>query len=353
MAEDHPVALIAGVSGIAGRGIARHLLSLGWTVTGLSRQAPLPSIDGLRHLPVDLRDAEAVTRALAEAGRGVSHLFYCGRAPDPDPQVEADRNLGMLANVVTALQAAGAPLGHVHLVHGGKWYGSHLGPYRTPAEEDDPRPSVANFYYDQQDWIAERAARSGFTWTATRPHVLTGFSLGYPHNIASVLAVHGTLCRLASRPMTFPGHPGCFESVSQLTDVRLLVQAVHWCATTPAAANDAFNVINSDYFRWRDVWPDIAAVFDLEAGPVETASLVHRFATADGTWRRLAAQKGLLEPDIARVASGAYGDTTLSVWWDDMCSNAKIRRLGFDPVFTSRESLLNALVRYRENRVVP
>jgi nucleoside-diphosphate-sugar epimerase len=350
-------ALVAGVSGIAGRGIATRLIAEGWEVVGLSRTAPNPAIVGLTHVSADLRDPASIAAALQDIGHQVTHIFYVGRAPDPDPVVEAAGNLAMLVNTVEAVRAAGATLAHVHAVHGGKWYGSHLGPYRTPAAEDDPRPAQANFYYDQQDWLEMAAPKAGFTWSTTRPHVLTGFSLGYPHNIASVIAVHAALCRAEGRPLTFPGSQGCFESISQVTDVRLLVEAVLWCATEPAAAGQAFNVINADYFRWMNVWPRLADSLGMEAGGVETENLDERFAVAAGQWRDLAERHGLIVADIARIASGAYGDATLSVWWDDMCSTAKLRKAGFgagrDPVFTSGESLIDALAAYRRHRVVP
>ncbi|MEQ8585993.1 MAG: SDR family oxidoreductase [Thalassobaculaceae bacterium] len=353
MADTGRVALIAGVSGIVGRGIATRLLGEGWRVIGLSRSAPNPPIVGLEHVGADLTDAAALRAALAGAGGAVTHVFYAGRAPDPDPAAEARRNTAMLVNTVEAVQAAGGSLTHVHAVHGTKWYGSHVGPFKTPAEEDDPRCPVPNFYFDQQDWLAAEAPRRGFTWSTTRPHLLIGFSLGYPHNILSVVAVHAVLCREQGRPLTFPGSQGHFDRVSQVTDIDLLVDAMRWCATAPAAANQAFNVINADYFRWKDVWPEIAAFFGLEAAGVETESLTDAFSAAAEPWRAMAAREGLSEPDIARIANGPYGDATFSATWDDMSSTVKIRRAGFDAVYASRESLLGALSAYRRHRVIP
>ena len=353
MAEEKGVALIAGVSGIVGRGIATRLLGEGWRVIGLSRTPPAPSIDGLEHVPADLTDADKLTDALSAPGATVTHIFYAGRAPDPEPAVEAARNTAMLVNTVDAAQKAGAPLAHVHAVHGTKWYGSHVGPFKTPAEEDDPRCPVPNFYFDQQDWLAAEAPKRGFTWSTTRPHLLIGFSLGYPHNILSVVAVHAVLCREQGRPLTFPGTQGHFDRVSQVTDINLLVDAMQWCATSPSAENEPFNVINADYFRWKDVWPDIAAFFGLEPGGVKTESLTEAFAAAQEPWREMVARDGLSEPDISRIANGPYGDATFAATWDDMSSTVKIRRAGFDRVYASRESLLGALAAYRRHRVIP
>lgn len=353
MAKETRVALIAGVSGIVGRGIATRLLGEGWRVIGLSRTPPKPGIDGLEHVQADLTDADAMRSALSEAGVRVTHIFYAGRAPDPDPAVEAARNTAMLVNTVDAAMAAGAPLAHVHAVHGTKWYGSHVGPFRTPAAEDDPRCPVPNFYFDQQDWLEAEAPKRGFTWSTTRPHLLIGFSLGYPHNILSVVAVHAVLCREQGRKLTFPGAQGHFDRVSQVTDIDLLVDAMQWCATEPAAANQAFNIVNADYFRWKDVWPDIAGFFGLEPGGVQPESLTEAFRAAEEQWRAMAAREGLSEPEIGRIASGPYGDATFSATWDDMSSTVKIRRAGFDRVYASRESLLGALTAYRRHRVIP
>ena len=353
MVEDKGVALIAGVSGIVGRGIATRLLGQGWRVIGLSRTPPKPAIDGLEHVAADLTDAEGLKAALARLGAAVTHIFYAGRAPDPDPEVEAARNTVMLVNTVEAAQAAGARLVHVHSVHGTKWYGSHVGPFKTPAEEDDPRCAVPNFYFDQQDWLEAEGPKRGFAWSTTRPHLLIGFSLGYPHNILSVVAVHAVLCREQGRPLTFPGTQGHFDRVSQVTDIDLLVDAMQWCATSPSAANQPFNVINADYFRWKDVWPDIAAFFELEPAGVQTESLTDAFAAAAGPWREMVAREGLSEPDIGRIANGPYGDATFAATWDDMSSTVKIRRAGFDRAYASRDSLLGALAAYRRHRVIP
>lgn len=353
MAEARRTAVVAGVSGIVGRAVAGRLLDEGWRVIGLSRRPPDPGIPGLDHLAVDLGDRAACRAALAGAAGGASHAIYAGRAPDPDAAVEAARNAAMLVNLVEGIEAAGAPLAHVLLVHGTKWYGSQHGAFKTPAEEDDPRAPGANFYFDQQDWVSARAGTAGWTWTALRPHILSGFSLGYPHNAAGVLAAYGALAQARGRPLTFPGTQAAFDSVSQLTDVRLLVDAMLWAMTAPAACNQAFNVINADYFRWRDLWPRLSGYFGLEPGGVRTEALAETHAAAGPSWAALVARHGLSEPDLGRLVSWSYGDFMLRIGWDDMSSTLKIRRAGFHGVRGTWESIAGALDEYRARRVIP
>lgn len=345
-------AVVAGVSGIVGRAVAGRLLADGWRVIGVSRHAPAPAIPGLEHLALDLGDRDASRAALAAAASGASHAVHAGRAPDPVPAVETARNAAMLANLVEGLEAARAPLAHLLLVHGSKWYGSHLGPYPTPAAEDAPRAAVPNFYHAQQDWAEARARTAGWRWTALRPHILAGFSLGYPHNAVGVLAAYAALARERGRILTFPGTTAGFGSLTQLTDLGLLVDAMAWAMTAPAAAGQAFNVVNADCFRWRDLWPRVAEWFGLEPGGVATETLAETHRDAGAAWRAMAAARGLAEPDVARVATWSYGDFLFRIGWDDLTSTVKIRQAGFGRAVGSWESIRGALEEYRDRGVI-
>ena len=83
-----------------------------------------------------------------------------------------------------------------------------------------------------------------------------------------------------------------------------------------------------------------------------TVDLAEAMQGADVEWARLTERYNLSEPDLGRIANWGYGDFMWRVWWDDIASTAKIRRLGFDPVYTSRDSLLDALATYRRHRVI-
>ena len=56
------------------------------------------------------------------------------------------------------------------LIEGNKIYGSHLGPFKTPAREDDPPHMLPNFYYDQEQWLRSAQVGQNWTWSALRPH---------------------------------------------------------------------------------------------------------------------------------------------------------------------------------------
>ncbi len=72
-------ALIAGSSGVVGRGLARYLAAQHeWEVIGLARRPP-PEPPGYPVIAVDLADAAACRARLGGLGK-VTHVLYCARA---------------------------------------------------------------------------------------------------------------------------------------------------------------------------------------------------------------------------------------------------------------------------------
>ena len=101
----------------------------------------------------------------------------------------------MLRNALDAVEATSSILKHVHLVEGTKWYGMHIGNFKTPARENDPRHMPPNFYYDQQDLIAQRQKGKQWTWSASRPYFLIDFAPDRPRNVVSVIGAYAAICR--------------------------------------------------------------------------------------------------------------------------------------------------------------
>src|SRR5688572_159460 len=175
-------ALVAGASGVVGRRLAEYLAGVpDWEVTGLARRAPPDA--SFQSIEVDLTDAADCAEKLSGL-TGTTHVLYAARhqhsAGVPEP---IDINTAMLRNVVEAVAPAGA-LQHVHMVQGSKYYGSTLGPYRTPARESDRRVVENNFYYAQEDWLESRRRGERWTWSASRPHAVMDWRTGIARSIA-------------------------------------------------------------------------------------------------------------------------------------------------------------------------
>src|SRR5947209_7001443 len=123
-------ALVAGATGVVGRNLLRHLLAVGgWDVIAVSRRKP--DVEGdYEHLSLDLLD-RAATRAALGKPRGVTHVFYSAYVERPSWVEPTQPNVAMLENLLDAVEPASPGLAHVNLMEGTKWYGNHLGPFKT------------------------------------------------------------------------------------------------------------------------------------------------------------------------------------------------------------------------------
>ena len=349
-------ALIAGVGGIVGNNLARHLVGRGWTVAGLARRPP--EIPGVTPVAADLLDPEALARALD--GHAPTHVFLATWLRQATEAENIRVNAAMVKNLLDALRPA-TSLRHVALVTGLKHY---LGPFEaygkgslppTPFREELPRLPVENFYYAQEDAVFEAAARDGFTWSVHRPHTIVGYALGNAMNMGVTLAVYATLCRETGRPFRFPGSAAQWNGLTDVTDARLLARHLEWAALTEAAHNEAFNVVNGDVFRWQWMWGRIARWFGITPAPFdgEVNPLEHQLAGAAPLWAEIAARHGLIEPDLNRLASAWHTDADLGRPIEVVTDMSKSRRLGFLDYQPSDDAFFDLFARLRADRVIP
>jgi hypothetical protein len=77
-------------------------------------------------------EPDEARRRVAPAG-GATHLFFAAYLPQASWAEEVGPNRALLVNAVEGLESVGAPLQHVTLVTGVKYYSDHLGPRWLPA----------------------------------------------------------------------------------------------------------------------------------------------------------------------------------------------------------------------------
>ena len=345
-------AIIAGVTGAVGSAVARELASSGdRRVVGLSRNPPERPAAGVEYVRADLADAGQCRRALDGHG-DATHLFYCARATHREQTLEdAATNLALLDNVLSAAERG--PLRHVHLVQGGKVYGVHVGPFPTPAREDDPRAPIENFNYDQEDLLRRRSGGRPWTWSASRPNTLLHFSPDIARNLVSSLGAYAAICRELGCALDFPGPEGAYRSLTQVTSIELLARAMAWMAAEPACADQAFNVTNGDVFRWSRLWPRIACAFGMACGSVRPLRLAVVMQGREAVWERVRERYGLAPRSLAEVANWGYLDATLERTWDEILSTGKARAFGFHEWADSEERLLALIGEYRAAKILP
>ena len=150
-------------------------------VTGNRRAVPPQARcrGSYEHICVDLMDA-------AHCRAQLSHLtdvtrFLCRVRGRSRPRGTGEPEFDLLRNLVETIEPVAVDLQHIHFMQGSSRT-AHLGPYRTPAREDDPRHPPPNFYYDQWDYMVGR--QRGKSWTY-RPR-------GFTRSAASPLAIRAT-----------------------------------------------------------------------------------------------------------------------------------------------------------------
>jgi nucleoside-diphosphate-sugar epimerase len=349
-------ALVVGASGIVGSATAALLVEQGWTVHGLARRPT--GQRGVRPVAADLQDAAATAAALADIHPDAVFVTTWLRQ---DSEAENIRvNAAMVHNLLDGLPAPRGPR-HVALVTGLKHY---LGPFEaygkgvlpeTPFREEQGRLDVENFYYAQEDEVFAAAARDGLTWSVHRPHTVIGKAVGNAMNMGTTLAVYATLCRETGRPFRFPGSAAQWHALTDMTDAGQLARHLLWAVETDAAHDQAFNVVNGDVFRWQWMWSRIADWFGVEAAPFDGSvqPLEEQMAGDAETWRAIAAREGLVEPDLARLASPWHTDADLGRPFEVVTDMSKSRRLGFIGYQPTDDAFFALFQQLRADRLIP
>ena len=350
----HHVALIAGVSGAVGSALARELSSKAeWSVYGIARRAPTTPLTGVTYLQVDMNDRDQCLASLASL-TDVTHLFYCGRATHAEQVLEsAEDNLRLLRHLLNSVEAAATDLQHVHLVQGGKYYGVHVGPFPTPAREQDSRAPIPNFNYDQQDFLQQRAQSANWHWSASRPNTLLHFSPAIARNLVSSLGAYALICRELGAALDFPGPQGAFASITQFTSLDLLARGIAWMVTEPACGNQAFNLTNTDVIRWHTLWPKLAQAFNMPLGSVRPLRLADVMSERGELWQQICQYYQLQATGLDQVANWSYVDATLERYWDEILCHNKARQFGFHDWDNSENKFFSVLQQYRDARILP
>jgi nucleoside-diphosphate-sugar epimerase len=351
-------ALVVGASGITGSALIERLSAEGWEILALSRRSV--STDRVRGIAADLRDAAALRAALAD--ERPTHVFFTAWQRQAAEAENIAVNGAMVRDLLAAL--AHAPVQHVALVTGLKHY---LGPFEayaagempdTPFHEEEPRLDTPNFYYAQEDELFAAAERQGFTWSVHRSHTVIGFAVGNAMNMGSTLAVQAAIVNELGLDFVFPGSEAQWNGLTDMTDAGVLAGQMLWAATDPAGRDEAFNIVNGDVFRWRWMWPRLAAHLGVDPDRIigfEDAPrpLEEQMAPHEHVWPELARKHGLVESDITRLASWWHTDADLGRAMEVVTDMGKSRDAGFLEFTRTENAFATLFERYRAARLLP
>ena len=349
-------ALVVGTSGIVGSAVTALLQSEGWNVYGLARNPT--DAPGVHPVAADLQDEAGVAQALRDVKPEAVFISTWARQATEAENIRV--NAAMVRNLLDGLRGGGTTR-HVALVTGLKHY---LGPFeaygkgalpQTPFREEQGRLDVENFYYAQEDEVFSAAKRDGFTWSVHRPHTIIGKAVGNAMNMGTTLAVYAELCRRTGRPFRFPGSATQWNGLTDMTDARLLARHLLWATTEPRAADNAFNVVNGDVFRWSWMWERIAGWFGIAAAPFDgtVLPLAEQMADDASLWAQIAAEHRLSEPDLGRLASPWHTDADLGRPIEVVTDMGKSRKLGFTAYQATDDAFFDLFAQLRADRLIP
>ncbi len=345
------VILIFGASGIIGRALVQNLSNAsGCRVLAASRRPEESLSNNVVPYTVDLNDLKS---ANFEPLASVTHMVYTAYVDKPTWEEQRQPNTDMFRHALEIVVEACPNLSHVTLLQGTKAYGAHLGPFKTPAKESDPRIPNGYFYDDQFDIMVDQARKANWTWTVLRPHVVIGPAFRSPLNLITVLGVYCSLLKVQGRPLVFPGPTAAFNALYQATDAGLLSRAISWSGRSSDAADEVFNITNGDYFRWRYIWPKIAASFDMEMGGIEQVDLECAMRGMEPLWRELSTTHDLVIDNLSELVSWSFANYVFGTTWDVMSDSTKIRRHGFHEMLDSEKMFMDRLDQLRVLKVIP
>jgi nucleoside-diphosphate-sugar epimerase len=345
-------ALVVGANGVIGTNLINHLLEMKeWDIIGLSRRSGTDQRK-LRYIALDLLDPEQCQLKLSDF-KDVTHIFYAAFQDRPTWAELVAPNLAMLVNVVNVIEQVASKLAHISLMQGYKVYGAHLGPFKTPAKECDAGHMPPEFNVDQQQFLERRQQGKLWTWSAIRPSVVAGTALGNPMNLVMVIAAYASISKELGLPLRFPGKPGAYDKLMEMTDAGLLAKATVWAATNEQCANQAFNITNGDLFRWNDLWPKIAQYFQIETAPPLSMSLQSVMADKGPLWAQIQEKYKLNAHSYPEVSSWPFGDAVFSWDYDFFSDGSKARRFGFHEFVDTEQMFYDLFDELRARKVIP
>ena len=164
---------------------------------------------------------------------------------------------------------------------GGKHYGVHLGPVLTPTFETDPRPTIENnFYYHQQDRLAEWCLKKGVQWNVARPSIIDGAVHDSALNYLVGIAVYAAVQAHLGQPLYFPATIHEWGRERSHSSAKLNAYFEEWLVLNSRTGNNAFNIVDGSSFTWGRLWIYLAEWYGTTWVPPEEDKSKYRTSYA-------------------------------------------------------------------------
>jgi nucleoside-diphosphate-sugar epimerase len=360
------IAVVTGATGINGNAMVSYLSHFPKqvpTIIAISKSTKNTTdtdwynAPHVRHLALDLLDTDKVNEQIEyhkHLFAQATHLFHMSYIEKDSDDEMIEVNMKMLRNMIEGLEKV-TKLDHVALINGDKYYGSHLGAHKTPYREEDPRPDIKLFYYDQEDYLKARHKSAGWTYSVLRASVILGYSNSSFMNLGATLAAYAVLCKEQGEKFAFPGSEKSWNCLIDFSDVNLIAKMFVWAAVTNSAWNNSFNVVNGDQWRWSELWPKLAEYWGIEwSGPQVTPfKLEEKMKGKNAVWKKIVDKYKLKDLTVEHIATWKFADMIFAREWDSFNDMTKAREFGFAGFASSLVSFKKTFLSYEHRGIIP
>uniref|UniRef100_A0A7C8Z5Y1 PRISE-like Rossmann-fold domain-containing protein n=1 Tax=Opuntia streptacantha TaxID=393608 RepID=A0A7C8Z5Y1_OPUST len=379
--EPKSVALVVGVTGMAGLAIAEALKSpsaMGgpWKVYGSARRPkpdwfPSPLVD--QYISFDALDLADTEAKLSSISLEITHVFWVALQVRQLEEEIIDANSLMLSNVLKVLTTQKKSVStssidkvlYITLQTGTIYY---IGPIHTegnearldhepPFREEMERLPYPNFYYALEDVVRSYDPR--LTYSIHRPSIIFGASTRSTYNFLLTAAVYAEICKYRNVPFRYPGSRYNWEHFCDMTDTRILAEQHVWAAVNREAQNEAFNCTNGDVFTWKRMWRVLCEEFGVEFQPLDDDydemgfDLAEEMKDKGHVWDSIVEEKGLMKTKMEEITCFAALQTVLNFKFQLVSSMNKSKEFGFFGFVDSVKSVRFWVAKLREMKIIP
>jgi nucleoside-diphosphate-sugar epimerase len=359
--------VVAGCNGLNGGNLIKHLLNTEqWNVIGIGRNAPKNwswnNNEHFRFVGVDLSDRMACNDAFTSwQFVEANYLFYAAYSKSATAEEDIQTNASMFRNCLELLHDRCNKLTGVALYSSTRYYGVHLGPYKTPATENDPRHLGINFQFNQEDFLREFQRGKSWNYVIVRPAPSVGYSPKSEHNLAVSIAVYATMCReYPEFIFKFPGTTESYNAANDCCCSDLLGEMMNWWAIEGVndhrSRNTVFNVANGDIFRYRYLWPFFASYFNIPFEEPEGNIQYNTTSTIAGMqrkWDDIVHKHGLVPTRLNDLCSFEFLDFVCHKNYDSIVNINKLKTAGFLEFRITENCFENTFNELKKLKIIP
>jgi nucleoside-diphosphate-sugar epimerase len=373
------VAFITGANGITGSAILEHLIqtttSEQWSkIITTSRSTFKSTISDPRveFIALDFsQKPDILVKEMRGLCREVTHAYFSSYVHKDDFAELNTANSSLFENFLTALLEVSPDLENCTLQTGGKHYNVHLYPVPSPAREEEPRreASIDNFYFPQEDFLVAKQKGQRWSWNVVRPEAIIGTTLK-PNGMNSALtyALYLIVCKELGQEAKMPTNQIYWNGYDDSSYAPLIADLTIFASTNPKCVNEAFNVVNGDYFSWRYMWPRLAGYFGAKATsnqkfekpfPAEGVaqqelSLAEWAKDKRPAWDRICDQAGTPQAKASWDAgTWAYQDWVFQRTWSATLSINKARKFGWTGHMDSYQAFVKTFEKMKALGQIP